>query len=119
MKHPELNIYLLEKTLTYIQSHPEEHEQSDWGRVTPCGTTMCFAGHAAELAGEEVAWEKNLLGYGYTYRMKDGRDIQDRAAELLGLNKDEEYYLFINSSNTDVRNGKIVQKIIDGYFRRD
>lgn len=43
------NVALLNQTLAYIEAHPEEWDQKTWH----CGTTACFAGHAAALNGGE------------------------------------------------------------------
>lgn len=47
---------LMEETILYIDTHPEEHDQTDWVRVVDidenhCRTTRCLAGWAAHLAG--------------------------------------------------------------------
>ena len=41
------NVDLLQRTLTYIETHEDEWDQADWR----CDTGMCFAGHAVALAG--------------------------------------------------------------------
>lgn len=41
------NIELLDKVLKHIEDHPETWNQKDWR----CGTSYCFAGHAAVLSG--------------------------------------------------------------------
>jgi len=45
------NIALLEATMAYIETHPEEWNQETWR----CGSGMCFAGWAATLNGREWA----------------------------------------------------------------
>jgi hypothetical protein len=42
-----VNVELLEKTLDHITKNPDEWNQAHWR----CETGMCFAGHAAMLAG--------------------------------------------------------------------
>jgi hypothetical protein len=37
--------------LRYIEEHPEEWDQENWGMAAPCGSTFCFAGHVVRLAG--------------------------------------------------------------------
>lgn len=44
-----LNRELLERTMTYIKDHPEQHDQASYR--SKCGTTMCFAGWALTLNG--------------------------------------------------------------------
>jgi hypothetical protein len=50
------NAELAYETLDYIIANPEQWEQKEW----ICGTSMCFAGHAAVLAGwkpeRETGW---------------------------------------------------------------
>lgn len=45
------NVQLLITTLEQIKRHPEDHDQENWR----CGTSSCFAGHAAILAGAQWA----------------------------------------------------------------
>jgi len=51
MTGPTPNVSLLRQTLAYIEAHPEEWNQTNWR----CGSTACFAGHAAMLDGGQ--WE--------------------------------------------------------------
>ena len=44
-----VNVPLLRKTLEYVESHPEEWDQSTW----ICGSAGCFAWHAAMIDGAE------------------------------------------------------------------
>lgn len=48
-----VNVGLLQKTLAFIERHPEHWDQRDWRQVADnrCGTAMCFAGWAAHLDG--------------------------------------------------------------------
>lgn len=48
-----LNAELLRKTMSWVEQHPETHDQGKWFDNTPCGTKYCFAGHAAILAGAQ------------------------------------------------------------------
>lgn len=51
---PVLNVPLLRKTLEHIEAHPDDWNQCFWrgvSYVAECGTAMCFAGWACELAG--------------------------------------------------------------------
>lgn len=45
------NIELLKKTLSYIETHESDWDQSQY----VCGTSMCFAGHAVVLSGYPVS----------------------------------------------------------------
>ena len=45
------NIAELERVLTFLEDHPEKHDQEHWF----CGTGACLFGHAALLNGYERA----------------------------------------------------------------
>lgn len=48
------NRELAARILAEIEAHPEMHEQGTWRTVRPsCGTTMCVAGWACHLSGDE------------------------------------------------------------------
>lgn len=47
-----VNMLELEKVMTFIQDHPEKHDQRVW--ITECGTAACMAGWAAVLNGWEM-----------------------------------------------------------------
>lgn len=52
-----VNKELLKATIDVINAKPELHDQANWVRIEEenvCGTAMCFAGHAAILAGAEA-----------------------------------------------------------------
>jgi hypothetical protein len=51
------NVDLLEATMVHVETHPEAHSQLTWGKRTPCGTALCYAGHALELSGRVSAWK--------------------------------------------------------------
>lgn len=42
-----INTALLEQTMSFIETHPHDHDQNWWR----CGTARCFAGWASFLAG--------------------------------------------------------------------
>ena len=53
-----VNKELLRTTMDFINANPQLHNQGDW--IEPCNSTMCFAGHAAILAGatfDQKIWE--------------------------------------------------------------
>lgn len=107
------NIALLKTTLDFIQANPDKHDQADWVEVNRCGTTMCFAGHAAALSGAEVpkdnkAWRLNPDG-SLVERDENGRRtggilIEDYARELLGMNYDEASFIFYCTENEEIPN---------------
>jgi hypothetical protein len=96
------NYPLLRKTKEHIEAHPEEHDQRYWGLKGPCGTTMCFAGHAVVLAGLKPIWSRpGDIFYGEETHMiavveEDGSrwSVQVGAARALGLGPDEAEELF-------------------------
>lgn len=122
----EKNLVLLKETMEHILKHPETHHQGTW--VDPCKSTMCFAGHAAMLAGatfnpkiylEEDEWLVDEET-GKHVQWDAGRSrvyVNDFAAEKLGLNDWEEAYLF-NAARTKEELIKAVEKFQEGYSVR-
>lgn len=133
------NVALLNETMNWINLHPEQHNQGAWGEYNEeaCETTMCFAGHAAILAGgtfdtkvymDEFEWNVNAktgehvasewvqsdecpccseLAEGMTH-------VADFAAEKLGLSDDERTYLFSGTRTREELN-EAVEKFSQGY----
>lgn len=59
---PLRGVDLAKFTLTIIETMPEGWHQSSWrvsSDATRCGAKMCFAGHAADLAGGVWAFDAN------------------------------------------------------------
>lgn len=80
------NLALAEAVLAHLEEHPGEHDQSMWGKDTPCGTIACIAGRAMLLTP----------GYSFTDGIfyHHGHIVSDEGREafrLLGLT-DDEYY---------------------------
>lgn len=110
-----VNKDLLQKTMDLINAKPETHDQNQWvvtDTHSPCGTTMCFAGHAAVLAGAEIPDPKKHSVSDW-YVDKDGKylnrnsynNLKGRARDeatsvafyartALGLDYDQAEYLF-------------------------
>lgn len=104
------NLELLKATWEFIKKNPSKHQQSDFINNTQCGTTMCFAGHAAVLSGAEFptdpqdsSWfltpegkltEKNEWG------QRDGIYIEQYAMDVLGMSYDEAQFIFYHTSNS-------------------
>lgn len=88
---PERNVALLQKTIDYIEQHPDQHDQNVWNNA--CGTAFCFAGHAALLAGATPPhgntefWRVDPLTLRATsYHLSpDAPIISDFAEKQLGL----------------------------------
>ena len=87
-----MNVSLAEDTLGRIIAEPENWDQEVW----VCGTTRCFAGHAAELAGGIVVqWD--VAAYRSAMCLTpDGRlvAVSDYAAEVLELTPGQAFCLF-------------------------
>jgi hypothetical protein len=108
------NKELLQRTIDYIEAHPEEWDQAEWR----CGTSMCFAGHAAILAGCE--WRDETGPFVLLPDMEDKKYIygdtarvDDAARFMLGLTSNEAMVLFA-ANNSLVALREMVQGLIDG-----
>lgn len=109
-----VNKELLQDTLDWIKAKPQEYAQNNWiqsAEESPCGTRMCFAGHAAVLAGaENPDPKKHFIGDWFVkndenksylsqktvgkYDAKDYMHVQVFATKALGLTAPEAAYLF-------------------------
>lgn len=93
-----INVTRLRETLARIESDPTRHNQLTWANVADDGRLiMCFAGHAATLAGDPPQFNE----FGMAPRTGTGRDIGAVAAEWLGLDARNYVRLFILASNLD------------------
>lgn len=99
-----INAPLLRKTLEHIEHHPEEWKQDRWR----CGSGMCFAGHAATIAGGRFLADTDLLvaedddppeDVGQFCNGHRCVAVGDRAERVLGLTFDDRDRLF-DSANT-------------------
>lgn len=105
----EKNIELLRKTLEHMKRFPEKHDQGNWinfdadifpPAASACATTMCTAGHAAALAGADVPTYGQIYDIGWKLD-KDGKlsilgqHVSEWAADKLGMNGDEQNYIFL------------------------
>lgn len=85
-----------------VIANPDRWEQRNWAKKTECGTTLCFAGWAATLKGEELFWgfpetmQEDIQYYGFviTGTLANGRTISGVAKEWLGLDYDQADKLF-------------------------
>lgn len=85
-----------------IRMHPETHNQRVW--VSDCGTTACVAGWAVQLAGYHEFVTTNPIFALMTHEvLVDGepRSISTVARHLLGINNDEEDWLFSDTRCRD------------------
>ena len=115
------NTPLLRRIMEHVTAHPDEHDQSSWGYRDGCGTTRCIAGWAVELSDAEPLWRAPLRFGQFRggARMADGRmlDVQDAAAELLGLTHAQALDLFEAWDIDEVWG--VVKDITDGELTRE
>lgn len=120
-----VNKELLRRTLEHIKANPEEHDQGSF--MSPCGTTMCFAGWAAVLHTgnkplaedlREMEWRVNkhtgkfIDPVSGKYDDDDSVLVAQYAANILGLNYQQVSSLFFWAmSLSEVEN--VVNKILD------
>lgn len=83
-----------------VKRHGEHVYQREEFTVT-CGTTFCFAGHAAHLAGWSPVWLEDLKRFSDRMMEKDGveRETEFIAMEELGLSIQEAGALFHGSNS--------------------
>lgn len=79
------NIELLDKVLDHIEKNPESWNQRAWR----CGTTYCFAGHAALLSG----WQPVQADRDAYWKLQ-GWESEEKAVEHYQnlLDRDREWY---------------------------
>lgn len=90
------NVELLQKTLHYIETHPDEWLQDSWAEKTGCNTAYCFAGHAVVLAGHKILWDMDDDTATF---VEDGRLIEYVATQELGLTVLQAGELFSGSNS--------------------
>lgn len=128
----EKNVPLLLATMALIKVFPEKHDQGTWVDPDPCGTTMCFAGHAAVISGatfdkeiflNEDEWILDPEGkhvsedeaHDSNWDRKDGyKYVGQFAADKLGLTLEEASYLF-QHNRTREQLEDAVYKFAEGY----
>lgn len=110
MQKTEEQVRRAYRVLDFIEAHPEKHDQSMWisnaddpsmagydlrRTLNECGTTACFAGWDALLAGE------TFTSYGL---LTQDRRVDVYSAAALGLTVHEAYRLFHGAQDmADVR----------------
>lgn len=85
-----VNVDLIHRTLDRIEAEPDRWSQEYFANKTPCGTTMCFAGHALIKAGYTLDGE-TFFGpkTGWTVPC-----VGEAAGHVLGLNRQQSDSLF-------------------------
>lgn len=103
------NVELLERTMQFINEHPEKHDQTNY-----CGTKQCFAGWAVALEGWRV------VDYAPAIVERDGmyESVPALAQYLLGLTNEEAFTLFLGfHSRADLE--LMVKDLVNGDELRD
>lgn len=109
------NIQELERILTYITDHPEEHVQSRW----TCGTGACFAGHTALLNGyQALTVGIDFLGSMVVDDRGWGHRVRDVALKILDVDETTSEVLF-DGNNTREMIAEMVKDIANGEHLKD
>lgn len=117
------NAEIMYDVLTWLETHPERHVQSDWlFRKPSCGTVGCIAGWTCLRNGYvEVAdrdWPDVILG---VYRDDDVQrrllDVGMTAMQILGIDESQGARLF-EEGNTIPDLWQIADEITDGAVGR-
>lgn len=97
------NLKLLRETLQQIDRDPGSWDQSELAIVTTCGTSHCFAGWAAVLAGHEITFPFDSMPGSDRYAVDGDEDacLWDVAQEALEINDLEAAYLFHGGNSRD------------------
>ena len=112
---PNPNAPLLLKTLAYIETHPEEWDQTVWF----CGSAACFAGHAVLLDGGKVSNDRWLLPReddppADRWDARDGEVyVELRARRILGLTEEQAERLFASYNTLDELRAQVFRLVGD------
>lgn len=113
---------LLQKVMDHVTAHPEEHNQRNYGRQTPCGTTFCVAGHALLISGYTPLFtnypgpEQVMLGvYDAHGKMIHGYD--EVARKELDLTMTQASEIFYCMGELD-EVWEVVERVTEGAVRR-
>lgn len=129
------HVATMRKTLEHVLAHPDGHDQSSWGwsydpnevdrapHVPACGTSYCFAGHAAvTVAGATPLFDEGPYG---SLRVvvppgasltdpAQHHDVAAYAAEVLGLPDHEGGVFLFAGTNTLVDLADLVHEYTGG-----
>lgn len=88
-----MNTELARKVLARVEADPDALDMRTWGKVAPCGTVACLAGHTLLADGWEMRprREHGLAVFTKDSRVAVGDDVGEVARELLELD-DGEFY---------------------------
>jgi hypothetical protein len=98
------DIERLDAAIEHCAAHPEEHDQSEYARLTPCGTKLCLAGRALVQAGWRPVFH-DQWAQTTDFEAPDGvvRSAGAAARDLLGLTEGEADRLFLAPDLETVR----------------
>jgi hypothetical protein len=114
-----VNNELMLRTLHAIEEHPEEWDQRYWRLTSDCGTTMCFAGWACTLAGEEWWPIENALSVHIDHGVATGLahrynvNVPFVAQSYLGIDDLQAHRLFYTETDDLQEMRNIVKEILE------
>lgn len=123
-----LNVELLQRTMAYIEAHPEMHNQGEWVDLDPeCGTAACFAGWAAILEfGDRVINLDDECATGFCLPAPHDRDedgiplsMSEQAGNLLGLTRRQSWTLFCASNTRGMLRAMVNDLVATGDLAGD
>jgi hypothetical protein len=96
------DIAKLDAALAYIEEHPEEWDQGNWGVKNPCGTAGCLAFHVGRLDGAPITWDRppDTSRWAYVERI-GGKTPSNYARDSLGLSDGQAAALFFEFNSLD------------------
>lgn len=124
-----VNVDLARQTLQEIRDHEDRWNQHQWIELQDssdpaCGTTLCFAGFAACLAGAKFVPVEKVTDNGelaYYYQPPrvitpegDDRHVEAYAADVLGLDPSEAHSIFYFTVNDIDALTERVEQVIAG-----
>lgn len=98
------DIEKLDAALKYIEEHPEEWDQADWGHRSACGTAGCLAYHVGVLDGAEILWSSSESSLEPSRAFVDaigGKAPSAYAREALRLSTEQSYALFAGGNSLE------------------
>jgi hypothetical protein len=91
---------MAQAVLDYIHEHPEDHDQATFWRPTDCGTSMCIAGTALNIA-YGVTCVNDFFDIVNPEPTNEVIGISDAAGRLLGLENPAEHDLIFYEYNNE------------------
>jgi len=111
--------------LTFLEAHPQRHDQNFWLKETDSGTVGCIAGWTCLLSGYEpvlgVELDDGVTEFNQVYWVGDEarvpRCVLSTARVLLGFDEDQADELFFADYELDDL-WDVVEEISDGAVTR-